>query len=178
VCFLGKEKRETRKRGPRGGGILIEEGFFGSRTAFGMTGSFSFGEGPRERLTQSSLREERGGHGDNVGAFSVRLGRIERRGIPHFADSVRNDGCIFVAREPQDAGLKARRYKPRFGMRCYTGRAETKSGVNAECAEVGARSSRRCGSGGGGCEFLLELVAELFGALAGGAIWVERQVGV
>jgi hypothetical protein len=83
-----------------------------------------------------------------------------------------------MVRETQDASLKARRYKPRFGMMCYTGRAERKSGVNAECAEVGARSSRRCGSGGGGGKFLLELVAELFGALAGGAIWVERQVGV
>jgi hypothetical protein len=95
-----------------------------------------------------------------------------------FSDSVRNDGCIFVARETQDASLKARRYKPSFGMMCSTRRAERKSGVNAERAELGARSSRRCRDGGGGGEFLLELVAELFGALAGGAIWVERQVGV
>jgi hypothetical protein len=62
VCFFGKEKRESRKRGPERWWNLIEEGFFGSGAAFGMTGSFSFGEGPRERLTQSSLREERGGH--------------------------------------------------------------------------------------------------------------------
>jgi hypothetical protein len=107
----------------------------------------------RDRKIESGKgKSGRGPAQDAVGLSELR--RIDRRGIlsakgaerggaPHFAKSVRNCG-LFFSREPQDAGLEARRYKetqelpfarsgwrteeagpllrPGYGWWCYLGR--------------------------------------------------------